>query len=411
MTPRRLVVVGGSLAGLRAVEAARAGGFTGTVTLVGAEEHLPYDRTVLSKAFLEPGAEPAVPHYRDPASYRDELGVDLRLGAPATGLDTEGRTVTAGGTAIPYDRLVVATGVRSRTLPRLTGRAGVHTLRTLDEARALRGALGAARRVVVVGAGFIGAEVASAARARGAEVTLLEGGPAPLVRSVGPQLGAVLARLHAAHGTRLRCGVTVDRVEGDGRAERVVLSDGSALATDLVVVGVGAEPAADWCADSGVATAEGVLCDRHLATSAPGVYAAGDIARWHNPLFGREMRLEHWTNAAEQGALAARNALGLGGAQEACAAVPYFWSDWYGVRIQFLGVPDAEVTEVFGDTGGHRFVALHRRGDRLTGVLAVDRRGEIAKYRQLLRRRTSWRQALEFAARRETRSDPLAGVT
>ncbi|MFG2193328.1 NAD(P)/FAD-dependent oxidoreductase [Streptomyces sp. NPDC048639] len=411
MTRCRLVVVGGSLAGLRAVEAARAGGFTGSVTLVGAEDHLPYDRTVLSKAFLESGTEPAVPHYRDPASYRDELGVELRLGAPATALDTEGRTVTAGGTDIPYDRLVIATGVRSRTLPGTGSLAGVHTLRTVDEARALHAALRTARRVVIVGAGFIGAEVASAARARGAEVTLLDAQPAPLVRSVGAHMGAVLADLHGVHGSRLRCGAGVDRVEGDGRAERVVLSDGTVLATDLLVVGVGAEPATDWCAGSGVKTGDGVLCDRYLATSAPGVYAAGDVARWHNPLFGRDMRLEHWTNAAEQGALAARNALGLGGAAEACAAVPYFWSDWYGVRIQFLGVPDAEETEVFGDIAGHRFVALHRKGDRLTGVLTVDRRGETAKYRQLLRRRTSWRQALEFAARRETGSNPVAGVT
>ncbi|MFG2606223.1 NAD(P)/FAD-dependent oxidoreductase [Streptomyces sp. NPDC048514] len=402
--PGRLVVVGASLAGLRAVEAARAAGFGGEITLVGAEPHLPYDRTVLSKSFLAAPAAFAgspVPHYREPASYTDELGVRLLLGAPATELDASARTVRVGDSAVPYDRLVVATGVRARRLPGAVPLAGVHTLRTVDDARALRGELGTARRVVVVGAGFIGAEVASAARALGAEVTLLDAERSPLSRSVGPELGCLLTELHTDAGSRVRFGSAVERVEGAGRVERVVLRDGTALPADLVVVGIGAEPAVEWLRGSGVTLGDGVVCGSDLATGVPGVYAAGDVLRWHNPLFGRSMRLEHWTNAAEQGAVAARNALGQ--AREEYAAVPYFWSDWYGVRIQFLGIPEAERVEIVGDPAARRFVALLGTGDRLTGVLAVDRRGEVARYRQLLRARATWHEARDHAARREAR--------
>lgn len=392
---RRLVVVGASLAGLRAVEAARAAGFTGEITLIGAEEHLPYDRTVLSKSFLDhPDIDPPVPHYREQVDLTDQLGVRLLLGAPAERLDAEARTVQVGGRQMPYDRLIVATGVRPRRLPAAQERSGVLSLRTVGDARALRRRLADARRVVVVGAGFIGAEVASAARGRGAETTLVDASPAPLARAVGPELGPLLSRMHTAHGARLRCGIDVAEVWPD----RVVLSDDTALDADLVVAGVGAQPAVDWLAGSGLRLDDGVVCGPDLAASLPGIHAAGDAARWYNPLFEREMRLEHWSSAAEQGAIAARNALG---ASETCATVPYFWSDWYGVRIQFLGVPDAEHTEIFGDVDGHRFVALLGARDRLTGVLLVDRRRDTAKYRHMLRRRAGWREALDFAARRE----------
>ncbi|MFG2357341.1 NAD(P)/FAD-dependent oxidoreductase [Streptomyces sp. NPDC048521] len=407
--PRRLVVVGASLAGLRAAEAARQAGFAGELTLIGAEPHLPYDRTVLSKSFLaDPqAAEPPVPHYREPSSYAGELGVRLLLGSPATELDAAARTVRVGDTTVPYDRLVIATGVRARRLPGPVPPAGVHTLRTVDDARALRRELRTARRVVVVGAGFVGAEVASAARALGAEVTLLDAERSPLVRSVGAELGGLLAGLHTEAGSRLRCGAVVERFEGAGRVERVVLRDGTVLPADLVVVGIGADPAVEWLRGSGVVLDDGVVCGSDLATGVPGVYAAGDVLRWHNPLFDRSMRLEHWTNAAEQGALAARNAVGP--ERRECATVPYFWSDWYGVRIQFLGVPRAERTEIVGDPATRRFVALLGTGDRLTGVLAVDRRGEVARYRQLLRARATWREALDHAARRESGAADATG--
>ncbi|REF00950.1 NAD(P)/FAD-dependent oxidoreductase [Thermomonospora umbrina] len=393
----RLVVVGAALAGVRAVEAARTAGFGGTVTLVGAEDHLPYDRPPLSKAFLDAdGPEPPVPVLRDPAALRDELGVELRLGAPATALDTRERTVSVGGSAVRYDALVIATG--SRPLPPTgAGRlGGVHTLRTVEDARAIRRALDSGARTVVVGAGFVGAEVASAARRRGLDVTMVDAASAPLARALGEPMGRLCAEMHADHGTDLRLGVTVTGMEGAERVERVLLSDGSTVPADLVVAGIGARPATEWLDGSDVAVDDGVLCDPTLATSVPGVYAAGDVARWLNPLFGTSMRLEHWTNAAEQGAAAARNAVGADGARP-FETVPYFWSDWYGVRIQFVGVPGADDLAVFGDVPGRRFIALYRLADRLAGVLAVGRRPVVARYRALLRRRATWSEALEYA--------------
>ncbi|AIJ24653.1 MULTISPECIES: NAD(P)/FAD-dependent oxidoreductase [Amycolatopsis methanolica group] len=402
-SPERIVVVGASLAGLRAVEAARKAGFGGPVTLIGAEDHLPYDRPPLSKAYLDEG-DPVTPWFRTADHLTGELGIDLRLGTPASALDTASRTVVVGRDEIPYDVAVIATGARPRTLPGADGLAGVHTLRTLDDARAVRAALDAGARTVVVGAGFIGSEVASGARKRGLPVTVVEAMPTPLVRAVGEAMGQRCAALHRANGTDLRCGVGVAGFEGDGRVERVRLSDGTAVEADLVVVGVGAQPATGWLAGSGVTLDDGVVCDATLATGGPGVYAAGDVARWHNPLFDRPMRLEHWTSAAEQGAAAVRNALDPSAARP-YETVPYFWSDWYDTRIQFVGVPTADEVVVVEDgsgAAGGRQVALYREGDRLVGALTVNGQSVIMKYRGLIMRRTSWADALDFArARRE----------
>jgi len=406
MPQQRLVVVGASLAGVRAVQAARETGFDGHVALVGAEKHLPYDRPPLSKVFLEATVEPPLPTFLDRKFLRDDLGIDLRLGASATGLDTAARTVTVAGAPLAYDRLVIATGAKARGLAGFEHLAGVHTLRTLDDARAVRRALHAGARTVVIGAGFIGSEVASSARKRGQSVTVIEALPTPLVRAIGEVMGKACAALHTANGNVLRCGVSVTGLEGDGRVERVVLSDGTVLAADLVVVGVGAEPATGWLAGSGLALHDGVVCDKTLATSAPGVYAAGDVARWWNPLFERYMRLEHWTSAAEQGAVAARNAVSQGTA-EPYETVPYFWSDWYGTRIQFVGVPDGDHIERVGD--GDRFVALYRHGHRLVGALAFNRPSLIMKYRALIRRRAGWDEAMQFAARGRAVDAPVAG--
>ncbi|WP_226350361.1 NAD(P)/FAD-dependent oxidoreductase [Pseudonocardia sp. ICBG601] len=405
MPPRsgpRLVVVGASLAGLRAVEAARDAGHTGPVTLVGAEPHLPYDRPPLSKAFLEDGEAPDV-RFREEEHLRSDLGVDLELGAPATGLDADAREVVVGDRRIGYDALVVATGARARRLP--GDLAGLHTLRTLDDAAAVRAALDAGARTVVVGAGFIGSEVASGARRRGLPATIVEALPTPLVRAVGEQMGAALSRLHEAHGTDLRCGVGVDAVEGTDRVTGVRLSDGTVLPADLVVAGIGATPDTEWLEGSGVGLQDGVLADETLATALPGVYAAGDVVRWRNPLFadlptGGLMRIEHWTSAAEQGARAARNALDPAAATP-YETVPYFWSDWYSSRIQFVGVAAAdEIRVVSGSVEEGRFVALYRTGDRLTGALTLDRRADVMKYRVRIGRRTSWADALAFAEER-----------
>ncbi|AJE80450.1 FAD-dependent oxidoreductase [Streptomyces albus] len=397
-------MVGASLAGLRAVEGARKAGFDGTLTLIGAERHLPYDRPPLSKAFLDDHPAEAVVEttaFRTEQALRHDLGVDLRLGTPATGLDTRRKEVLIGDEAVPYDAAVIATGAHARTLPTPPGLAGVHTLRTVDDAIAVRAALDAGARTVVIGAGFIGSEVASSARKRGLEVTVLEALPTPLVRAVGEALGEVCGGLHRRHGTDLRCGVGVRSLEGHERVERVVLSDGSTLPADLVVLGVGAVPATDWLAGSGITLEDGIVCDSHLFTGAEGVYAAGDVARWHNPVFDRPMRLEHWTSAAEQGSLAARNALDPT-ASTAYVTVPYFWSDWYDQRIQFVGSPQADETLVLEDDTERdgRCVALYREGDRLIGALSINGQSLIMKLRALIRKRATWADALAFAEQR-----------
>lgn len=405
MTAQNLVVVGASLAGLRAVEAARKSGFEGKITLIGSERHLPYDRPPLSKAFLDEldaGAEPESTIFRTEDILRDELKVELVLGAPATALDSSARTVAVrGGLEIGYDALVIATGADARRLPGTDHLHGVHALRTLDDAAAVRAALDKRARVVVIGAGFIGSEVAASARKRGLEPVVIEALPTPLVRAVGEHMGASLAGLHTRNGTDLRCGVGVSAIEGDGKAERVVLTDGTVIPADLVVVGAGAVPAVDWLRGSGLTLDNGIVCDENLFTGIEGIYAAGDVARWHNPTFDRLMRLEHWTSAAEQGAVAAKNALDPGAAK-AYATVPYFWSDWYDARIQFVGSPQAdEVVVVDGDLeADNRVVALYRNGDRFVGALTVNGQTEIMKYRGLITKKASWADAVEFAQKR-----------
>lgn len=406
MSQAPIVVVGASLAGLRAVEAFRKAGYIGPLTLVGAEEHAPYDRPPLSKAYLDAGDGPPVDTTFRTTSELEELGVELRLGQPATGLDTGRREITVGGDNLPYSSLVLATGAHARDLPgeRLPG---VHTLRTVDDARAIRRALDAGARTVIVGGGFIGSEVAAAAHKRGVEVTIVEAAELPLVRAVGQRMAEVCAGLHARHGTELRCGVGVDALEGDGHVEQVALADGTSLPADLVVVGIGAEPTTGWLAESGLDIDDGVICDENLRTSAPGVYAAGDIARWHNPLFGQQMRLEHWTSAAEQGAAAARNALDPEQARP-YATVPYFWSDWYTDKLQMVGLGDADEVRLLGDPDEERWLALYRRDDRLVGALSLNMPGKIMKYRALINRQAAWDEALVFAATGSAPKRPTA---
>jgi NADPH-dependent 2,4-dienoyl-CoA reductase/sulfur reductase-like enzyme len=382
------------------VEAARRRGFTGVVTLVGAEEHLPYDRPPLSKAILAAGGPTEVPPLRSADHLRDELGVELMLGAPATALRPEDRVVVVGDRELRYDGLVVATGASPRTLRGTSGVAGVHTLRTVEDARRVRTALDAGARTVVVGAGFIGSEVASAARARGLPVTVVEALDVPLSRSVGAEAGLVCAELHQRHGTDLRLGSGVAEVlTKQGAVVGVRLDDGSRLPADLVVVGIGAAPSTAWLQGSGLTLHErdgGVVCDARLSTGLPGVYAAGDLAHWANRLFDDDvMRLEHWTNAAEHGAAAAAHALDPGTARPV-VSVPYFWSDWYGHRIQFVGTPRAdEVLRVDREPG--QPLLLYRRGERLVGTLSIDRPTEIMKYRRMVAGRAHWGEALAFS--------------
>ena len=379
---RHIVVVGASLAGLRAVEALRRLGYAGRLTLVGAEARLPYDRPPLSKQLLAGTQEP-----EDVALRREpwqDLDVDLRLATRAVALDPAARALAlAGGERLAYDGLVVATGGRARSLRGTDDLAGVHTLRTLDDALALRAALARGPRVLVVGAGFIGAEVAATCRARGLEVAMVEPLPAPLARGVGPEIGRVVEALHRDHGVDVRCGVGVTAFEGDGRVERAVLSDGSRLEADLAVIGIGMEPEVEWLAGSGLELRDGVVCDETLATRAPGVVAAGDVARWPNPLFGEEMRVEHWTNAVEQAEAAARRLLG---SRQPFAPVPYFWSDQYDRKLQFAGRarPDDELHLVQGSFAERRFVALYARAGRLVGVLGMNRPAAVIRYKRAI---------------------------
>ncbi|MDQ0711699.1 NADPH-dependent 2,4-dienoyl-CoA reductase/sulfur reductase-like enzyme [Streptomyces luteogriseus] len=390
---RHVVVVGASAAGLAAAETLRRTGFDGTLTLVGDEPHAPYDRPPLSKQFLSGEWTTGQLPLR-PEADLDALGLDLRLGTAATGLDLTGRTVRlVDGARVPYDGLIVATGVRPRRLP---GDEGTHVLRTLDDALALRERLKPGRRLVVVGAGFLGAEAAAVARGLGARVTLLEPAPVPLAHAVGTEVGRLLSRTHLDHGVELRTGVTVTGVTDGG----VRLAGGEVVGADEVLVAVGSLPNTEWLADSGLPVGDGVLCDAYCEV-APGVYAAGDVARWDNPLFGTSMRIEHRTHAAEQGMAAARNLLAAPEARRPFAPVPYFWSDQYGTRIQAYGFLRGhdEVAVVEGDLAGRRFVAAYRRGDRLTGALAMGMPPRAVRaWRQAIAGGAAWREAVGSAA-------------
>ena len=393
----RIVVVGASLAGLRTAEELRRLGFAGRLVLVGAEAHLPYDRPPLSKDFLAGATEAdALGLRRQPY---DDLDLDLRLGVRATGLDREASVVATDAGDIAYDGLAIATGAAARRLPDQPDLPGIHVLRTLDDATALRADLERASRVVVVGAGFIGAEAAATCRARGLAVTVLEALPSPMVRGLGPLLGDALGRLHRGHGVDLRTSVGVAGFEGADRVERVILDDGTALDADVVLVGVGAVPVTDWLEGSGLTIDNGVVCDVTLC-AAPGVVAAGDVARWPNPAAGGELvRLEHWTNATEQGVAAAARLLASDAEAEAFSSVPFVWSDQYDVKIQVIGHVrgDDDIEIVDGSLDEHRFVAVFGREGRLTGAVAFSRPRLLMQYRRLLVDGATFADALEFA--------------
>ncbi|WP_030825900.1 NAD(P)/FAD-dependent oxidoreductase [Streptomyces hygroscopicus] len=387
---KRIVVVGASAAGLAAAETLRREGYEGTITLLGEEPHHPYDRPPLSKQILGGQWEADRVALRAPADL-DALGLELRLGTAATGLDLAGRTVQlADGARVPYDGLVIATGVRPRRLPG-DGGERAHVLRTLDDALALRDRLGPGRRLVVVGAGFLGAEAAAAARGLGMEVTLLEPAPVPLAPAVGEPVGRMLAEVHHDHGVALRTGVTVTEVADGG----VRLADGTLVEADEVLVSIGSVPNTDWLEGSGLTVGDGLECDEYSA-AAPGVYGAGDVARWHNPLFGTAMRIEHRTNATEQGMAVARNLL-RPDERRPFAPVPYFWSDQYDLRIQAHGRlrGHEEIAVVEGALEERKFLAAYRCGDRVAGVLAVGMPPRTVRtWRQAVATRAAWRDAV-----------------
>ena len=385
-----VVVVGASLAGLRAAQALRGEGFAGLLTVVGAEAHLPYRRPPLSKELLSG------------TLHRDQLllGTDAELearwlvGRRAVALDPGRREVVLeDGEPLGFDGLVIATGAAAKRLPNVPNLEGVHVLRTLEDATALHEALGRGRpRVVVVGAGFIGSEVASSCRALGVEVTVVDPLPRPLA-SLGPMVGEACAGLQRDHGVDLRLGCSVLDVEGRTCVERVRLSDGTTVDTELVVTGIGVTPATGWLQGSGLLLDDGVVCDETLAVSGcEGVVAAGDVARWPHRLFDRRLiRLEHWTNAVEQGAAAAKTLLAGTGGGEPFATVPSMWSDQFDVRIQSVGLPrfadDAIVVE--GSVEERRFLVVYVERGRVVGAVGFDMPRALAAARVLVARRAS----------------------
>ena len=402
---RSIVVVGASLAGLRAAEELRRAGYDDRLTVVGDEPHLPYDRPPLSKELLAGKWEPeqiALTVLDDGGI--DGLDVDWQLGVRATGLDLAGRTLALddGGT-LGFDGLVIATGASPRTLPN-GGLDGIHTLRTLDDCLAIRSVLDAApRRVVVVGAGFIGAEVAATCRGRGIDVTLVEALPVPMERAIGAEIGALTCEVHRDHGVDVRLGVGVDRFEGGDRVERVHLVDGSRIDADIVVVGVGVAPNTGWLEGSGLEIDNGVVCDA-TTLAAPGVVAAGDVARWPSARFGGLLRVEHWENAVAMGEHAAQRLLRhLDPSDDAPMPydpVPWFWSDQYDRKIQLSGFAAGadEMRVVDGSLAERRFAAIYRRDDRIVGVLAMNRPRQVVTYRPLVERGAPWVEALALAA-------------
>lgn len=438
---RSVAIVGGSLAGLRAAETLRSDGFSGTIHFIGEETRLPYDRPPLSKEVLGGEMEVANAGLISQEAF-DALRLELHLGKRAAGLDAERKAVLlagegedgegaeAGGVAtggaaaseeIAADGIVIATGARPREMPGTEGIGGVYTLRTLDDCLALKAEFEAGPKVAVIGAGFIGAEVAATARGLGLDVTVIEMLATPLARVLGDAMGQVMADLHRDNGVDLRLGVGVEEVmagEG-GRVASVELSDGTSIAADVVVVGIGVVPNTEWLEGSGLEIDNGVVCDETLL-AAPGITAAGDVARWPNRRFGETMRVEHWDNAIEQGIAAARRLLaggwegggGEAGSGEADSEsgssksggavpftpVPWFWSDQYDRKIQLAGrsSPDGKVEIVTGSLEERRFAAIYERDGKLVGVLGMNRPRHVMQYRQLIVDGASWEEALAF---------------
>jgi NADPH-dependent 2,4-dienoyl-CoA reductase/sulfur reductase-like enzyme len=396
--PRSIVVVGASLAGLRAVETLRKRGYAGRLTLIGAEDQLPYDRPPLSKEVLRGEWQPERARLTKPDAW-EALALDVRLGRRAVKLDLAAREVELDrGERVHFDGLVIATGAAPRTLPGTEALEGIHVLRSIDDALAIRTACEKGPRVLVVGAGFIGAEVAASCRARGLEVTMVEALAVPLGRVLPAEIGGAVAALHRDHGVDLRCGVGVQGFEGADRVERVRLSDGTSVDAELVVVGIGVVPQTDWLAGSGLPLEDGVVCDATCAAS-PGIVAAGDVARWRNPLFDERMRVEHWMNASEQGPAAA-HALLDGPAAKPFANVPFFWSDQYDAKIQSAGRirPGDDMRIAAGSLAERDFLALFGRDGRLTGALSFDRPRQLLRMRRRIAERIGFEAAIAEAS-------------
>jgi len=392
----RIVIVGASLAGMRAALALREDGYSGTITVIGEETHPPYDRPPLSKQFLA-GKWDEDRISLLPADKLSGLELDQRLGRRAVMLDADGHAVELDdGTRISFDKAIVATGSHPRILPGTQGISTVRTLRTLDDSRALASQLVPGTRLVVVGGGFIGSEVAATATAIGAAVTVVEALPVPLGRVLGDEVGAACAALHEKHGVHVRTGTGVSGIDKAGTVTTLILDDGSSIEADLVVVGIGIVPTTGWLEGSGLDLDNGVLVDEMLHAT-DDILAAGDVARWPDSVEGGLVRAEHWTNAAEQGALAGHNLLAGRSAAEPYAPVPYIWSDQYDIKIQVLGSPrpDDEVVVVDGSYAEGRFVAAFGRAGRLAAAVGFGRPRQLMGFRSLLEEAATFDRGLQ----------------
>ncbi|MFI5799222.1 NAD(P)/FAD-dependent oxidoreductase [Streptomyces sp. NPDC051677] len=381
---RTVAVVGASLAGLSAARSLRKQGYDGRLVVIGDETHRPYDRPPLSKEFLAGALGEAELSLE---ADDEDLRAEWLLGVRATGLDRTERAVRlADGREVRADGVVIATGAAARTLPGAEGLAGVHALRTLDDARALRDELARGGRLVVIGGGFIGAEVASTACALGLDVTVVEVAPTPLAGPLGAAMGGIVSALHADHGVRLLCGVGVKGLSGETRVDAVLLEDGRSIPADIVVVGVGARPCVEWLAGSGVELDNGVKCGADGRTSLAGVVAVGDCANWYDPRAGAHRRVEHWTGARERPDAAVAVLLAGGAVEPGVPRPPYFWSDQYGVKIQFAGHAAGadSVTVEEGAADDRNVLAVYRRAGHPVAVLGMNQPRLFTRWRKQL---------------------------
>ncbi len=367
------VIVGAGLAGGKAAETLRTEGFDGSIVLVGAEPDRPYERPPLSKGYLQ-GKEPREKAFVHEPGWYVEHDVDLRLSTSATSIDTSAHTVALDSReTVAYDKLLIATGAEPRALP-VTGADldGVLTLRRLPDSDRIKGVLRSGARIVVIGAGWIGLEVTAAAREAGAEVTVVEVAPLPLQRVLGDEVATVFADLHRDHGVDLRFGAAVGEIRGNGRVEAVALKDGTELPADAVIVGVGVAPSVALAEASGLTIDNGIATDEYFRTSAPDVYAVGDVANVQHPLYGRRIRVEHWANALNGGPAAARSMLGQ---ETPYDRLPYFFTDQYDLGMEYCGYvePGGYDRVVFrGDVAKREFIAFWLAGGKVLAGMNVN---------------------------------------